>query len=104
MKKMPKRYAVLCHRIDCGDETVFQLENEHGVDWWDTKSEARRAMKADFRLMEEDYSPEWSADGKTDPCIRAIGNDEIRLIIPIWNAELEKEDTIQCHWQIVEIT
>lgn len=94
MKKMPKRYIVLCHRIDCGDETVFQLNDEHCVDWWKTKSEARKAMKADYGIMADEYVC----------CKREIGKDEIRLIVPIWNAELEKDDTIQCHWQIVEIT
>lgn len=103
MKKMRKGYCVIAHRIDCGDEVVFQIDGKNGKDFFSTKSEARNAMKADYRIMADAYSPEWSADGKTDPCQRRIGKDEIFLNVPIWNGEEKKDDWILCHWKIVEV-
>lgn len=103
MKRMKKGYCVIAHRIDCGDEDIFQMEDGGGRDFFSSKVEARRAMKADYGSTVEDYSHEWSADGKTDPCQRKIEKDEILLNIPVWNADEGKDDWIQCHWKIVEI-
>ena len=103
MKKMKKCYCVIARRIDCGDDDVFQLETDGRRDFFPTKADARRAMKADYLLMTDEYSTEWSADGKTNPCRRKVEKDEIFLDIPVWNGDKMKEDWIQCHWKIVEI-
>lgn len=96
MKKMKKRYAVLCHRADCGDETVFQLENEHGADWWFSKAEALKAMRADYHRTCEEYNAE-------DPSRWEVASGEIRLDVPALNAETGKEDLIRFHWKVMEI-
>lgn len=99
--KMKSAYAVLCHRIDCGDESVFLLE-DGGEDSWPSVAKARKAMKKDYETMCDEYSPDWSADGK-DPCNHAVTKDEIFMQVPIWDGEKEKDSWILCHWKIVQI-
>ena len=103
MKKIKKAYCVVAHRIDCGDETVFQVENNSNKDWFSTKSEARKAMKEDYQLMIDAYYDSCEVDGNEDKFQSKIEKDEIFMNIPIWNSETEKEDWILCHWKIVEI-
>lgn len=102
VKKPPKMknvFTVLCHRIDCEDEDTFVLE---GAECCKTISEARKLMKADFNYMREVYSPEWSADGKIDPCTTRKEKDEIWFDVPIWDGENEKDSWIHCHWKVVK--
>ena len=62
---MKDKFAVVCHRVDCEDEETFLLD---GAECCETIAEARKLMKEDFKNIREEYSPEWSADGKTDHC------------------------------------
>ena len=98
--KMKDKFAVVCHRVDCEDEETFLLD---GAECCETIAEARKLMKKDFQLMREEYSPEWSADGKTDPCTLKKYKDGICFYIPIWDCENKKESWIVCHWKIVKI-
>ena len=94
--KMKNRYAVMCHRVDCGDETVFQLGGDNGKDWWNTLAKARKAMKADYKLTCEECDV-----GKD--CKRRVGKGEIRLVIPIWDSDTQKMDILSCRWKIVKV-
>ena len=98
--KTKPAYAVLCHRIDCEDEDTFLLENAEACK---TVTEARKAMRDDFKYMREEWSPEWSADGKTDPCFTRKEKDEIWFDIPVWDGENEKDSWIHCHWKVVKV-
>lgn len=98
--KMKDKFAVVCHCVDCEDETTFLLS---GAECCKTITEARKLMKEDFGLMREEYSPVWSADGKTDPCTLKKDKDEIWFDVPIWDGENEKDSWIRCHWKIVKI-
>ena len=96
--KMKNVYTVLCHRIDCEDEATFILE---GAECCKTATEARKLMREDFNIMRDDYSPEWSADGKTDPCTVRKDKDEIWFDVPICDGEKQKDSWIHCHWKVV---
>jgi len=97
---MKPSYAVVCHRIDCGDETTFMLE-DNGKDWWSDIKDARKAMRADYNIMCDEWSADWSVDGK-EHCIKRTSRDEIFMDIPCAN-ENGDEDWIRCHWKIVKM-
>ena len=98
--KMKDKFVVVCHLVDCKDEYTFLLD---GAECCETIAEARKLMKEDFKNIWEEYSPEWSADGKTDPCTLKKYKDEIWFYIPIWDCGNKKESWIVYHWKIVKI-
>lgn len=108
-KRYKPKYAVLCRLIDCEDDWGLFLLSDDGFligdaspKVFDTRAEARRAMRRNYRESAESYDAEWSVDGK-DHCVRKVLPDEIALDVPIWDGENERDSWIRMRWEIVKL-
>ena len=102
IKKYKPKFAVLCRMIDCKDDWGLFLLGDTHVDVFDTRFEARNAMKRDYFGTSESYDALWSRYGK-NPCKRAVLQDDISLDVPIYDAENDRESSLRIRWKVVEL-
>lgn len=95
-------YVVLAKRSDCGDLAVFTIEDSFGRDHWPSFAQARAAMKADYEIMREEYSPDKTRDGK-DVRVCKLDRSSAVFSVPIWDGERKRESMLKCKWKVVEI-
>lgn len=98
--RMKPSYMVVCHRIDCGDETTFALKDDDDRDWWSGIGEARAVMRNDCRDMCESMSA-GGTDGEWR-FLKRMSPDEILIAVPCRNDDGD-EDWIRCRWKIVKV-
>ena len=104
--KCKTKYMVICRLVDCeNDFGLFPLcSDERGsrdeVRVFDTVTEARKAMKADYETFSESYDADMSVDGK-DHCKRKVGKDTIEIKVPVWDGENERDSWIVAKWAVV---
>ena len=100
--KYKPKFAVLCRMIDCDDDWGLFLLGDDSTEVFDTRFEARKAMRRGYRSVSESYDASWSANGK-DPCERTVLPDEISLDVPIYDAENNMEPWVGLGWKVVEL-
>lgn len=95
-------FAVLVKRSDCGDVDVFTVKDSHGRVFWKTFGEARKVMEADYQVMCDEYSPNWTRTGE-DVRRHKLERAGAEFSVPVWDGERQCDSRLECKWKVVEI-
>lgn len=96
-------YAVLAWRSDCGDVAVFTAEDSSGRDHWPSFGQARAAMKADYRIMLDEYPRDWMRAAGTKRRRHVLRKSSAEFSVPVWDGERKRESWLKCKWKVVRI-